>query len=88
MGGCAGNCNSATLMCAYFFLFIFFYIMDLDVDPVQGKVRVRSFHPSPHMAKWLAMRPLVMCGDNVMTFTASGKELTYLFVNRGEVFEC
>ncbi|XP_075896586.1 uncharacterized protein LOC142897845 [Nelusetta ayraudi] len=53
-----------------------------DFDGVQGKVHGRSFHSSPHRAKWLAMRPLVLCDDKVMTFTASGEGFTYLFVNR------
>lgn len=61
--------------------------MDLGFDGVQGKVHGRSFHSSPHRAKWLAMRPLVLCDDKVMTFTASGEGFTYLFVNRGKAFE-
>lgn len=61
--------------------------MDLDLDIVQGKAHRPSFHSDPDLAKWFAMRPLVLCDDNVMTFTTSGEGLSYLFVNRGKTFE-
>eukprot|EP00064_Thunnus_orientalis_P013122 superscaffoldBa00002096_g13159 len=50
---------------------------------VQGKVLGPSSDSSPHFSEWLAMRPLVQCDDNVMTFTASGEGLTQLLVDRG-----
>uniref|UniRef100_A0A3B4TIR4 ZP domain-containing protein n=1 Tax=Seriola dumerili TaxID=41447 RepID=A0A3B4TIR4_SERDU len=49
---------------------------------VQGKVLGPSFDSSPHFSEWLAMRPLVQCDENVMTFTASGQGLTHLLVDR------
>lgn len=61
--------------------------MDLDFDTVQGKARGWSLHSNPDLAKWFAMRPLVLCDDNVMTFTASGEGFADLFVNKGKTFE-
>ncbi|GLD66377.1 uncharacterized protein AKAME5_001777300 [Lates japonicus] len=49
---------------------------------VQGKVLGPTFDSSPHFSEWLAMRPLVQCDENVMTFTASGQGLTHLLVDR------
>ncbi|XP_018520597.1 uncharacterized protein LOC127138932 [Lates calcarifer] len=49
---------------------------------VQGKVLGPTFDSSPHLSEWLAMRPLVQCDENVMTFTASGQGLTHLLVDR------
>ncbi|XP_040003239.1 uncharacterized protein LOC120800873 isoform X2 [Xiphias gladius] len=49
---------------------------------VQGKVLGPSFDSSPHFSEWLAMRPLVQCDENVMTFTASGQGVTHLLVAR------
>ncbi|XP_028445997.1 uncharacterized protein LOC114563311 isoform X4 [Perca flavescens] len=49
---------------------------------VQGEIMGPSFDSSPYFSEWLAMRPLVQCDDNVMTFTASGEGFTHLFVNR------
>lgn len=54
---------------------------------VQGKVLGPSLYSSPHFSEWLAMRPLVLCDDDVMTFTASGEGFTHLFVDRGKTFE-
>lgn len=46
-----------------------------------------SLFSSPHLSEWLAMRPLVLCEDDVMTFTASGEGFTHLLVDRGKTFE-
>lgn len=84
MGACVGNCMEQQRKIN---ILKFFHMMDLDFDGVQGKARGRSFHSSPDLAKWLAMRPMVVCDDNVMAFTASGEGFTSLFVNRGKMFE-
>ncbi|XP_071329433.1 uncharacterized protein [Trachinotus anak] len=49
---------------------------------VKGKVLAPTFDSSPHFSEWLALRPLVQCDENVMTFTASGQGLTHLLVDR------
>lgn len=54
---------------------------------VQGKAHDQTFLSNPDLAKWFSMRPLVLCDDNVMTFTASGEGSAYLLVNRGKTFE-
>ncbi|XP_031727888.1 uncharacterized protein LOC116396968 [Anarrhichthys ocellatus] len=51
---------------------------------VQGKVLGPSPDSSSHVSEWLAMSPEVQCEDSVMTFTASGKELRHLLVDREE----
>ncbi|XP_035494362.2 uncharacterized protein LOC118313159 isoform X2 [Scophthalmus maximus] len=52
------------------------------IHGVQGKVVGPSVDSGPHFSEWLAMRPLVQCDENVMTFTASGQGLTHLLVDR------
>ncbi|KAF0037495.1 hypothetical protein F2P81_010369 [Scophthalmus maximus] len=59
------------------------YQADLTgIHGVQGKVVGPSVDSGPHFSEWLAMRPLVQCDENVMTFTASGQGLTHLLVDR------
>lgn len=70
----------------FLFLYIFFYSYRLG-DGVQGEVWGPSLYSSPHFSEWLAMRPLVLCDDNVMTFTASGEGFTHLLVDRGKTYE-
>lgn len=53
---------------------------------VQGKVSGPSLDSSPYLSDWQAMRPVVLCDDDVMTFTASGEGFTHLLVDRGETF--
>ncbi|KAJ0050612.1 hypothetical protein NL108_005017, partial [Boleophthalmus pectinirostris] len=49
--------------------------------PVQGEI-LGLPADTTHLLEWLAMRPLVHCDQNVMTFTASGGGFTNLFVGR------
>nr|XP_020452828.1 uncharacterized protein LOC109958484 [Monopterus albus] len=49
----------------------------------QGKVWGPSFDSGPRSSEWLAMRPLVQCDDDAMTFTASGQGFAHLLVDRG-----
>nr|XP_020503346.1 uncharacterized protein LOC109994381 [Labrus bergylta] len=49
-------------------------------EGAQGKVLGRSLDSSP---EWQAMRPLLRCDNNAMTFTASGKGLTHLLLSSG-----
>lgn len=43
-----------------------------------------SLDSSPHFSEWQAMRPVLQCDDNVMTFTASGEGFAHLLVDRGK----
>ncbi|XP_040043635.2 uncharacterized protein LOC120825854 [Gasterosteus aculeatus] len=54
------------------------------VQGVQGKVLGPSFDSSSRVSEWRAMSPGVQCDDGVMTFTASGKQVKQLFVDREE----
>lgn len=76
--------HKSTYFFRFFLLLLFTYLLG---DGVQGKVLGPSLYSSPHLSEWLAMRPLVLCDDDVMTFTASGEGFTHLLVDRGETFE-
>ncbi|XP_055081798.1 uncharacterized protein LOC129456717 [Periophthalmus magnuspinnatus] len=52
-----------------------------DFRPVQGEI-LGVPADTAHLSEWRAMRPLVHCDQNVMTFTASGAGFTDLFVGR------
>ncbi|XP_054607601.2 uncharacterized protein [Nothobranchius furzeri] len=49
---------------------------------VQGKVEGLSPDSSPYFSDWEVMSPLVDCGDDDMTLTASGPGFTHLQVDR------
>ncbi|XP_038148775.1 uncharacterized protein LOC119788490 [Cyprinodon tularosa] len=49
---------------------------------IQGKVLGLSSDSSPYFSEWEAMRPLVKCADDSMTFHASGQGFTHLQVDR------
>ncbi|XP_044045979.1 uncharacterized protein LOC122873393 [Siniperca chuatsi] len=51
------------------------------IDGVQGKVLGPLSDSNPRFSEWLAMRPLVQCDDDVMTFTATGDGITDLLVD-------
>ncbi|KAM3624417.1 uncharacterized protein V6R79_023129 [Siganus canaliculatus] len=53
-------------------------------EEAKGTILAPSFTSSPHYSAWLAMRPLVHCGYDFMTFTASGGGFFHLLVDRGE----
>lgn len=81
--------KSFIFICLMLFFFVVFFVFvfllyHLGFDGVQGKVLGPSFDSSSHSSEWLAMRPLVQCDDNVMTFTASGEGLAHLLVDRGK----
>ena len=57
----------------------------LGFDGGQGNILGPSFDSSPDLSEWLAMKTLVQCDDNVMTFTASGGEFIHLLVDRGKI---
>ncbi|KAJ8001789.1 hypothetical protein DPEC_G00173080 [Dallia pectoralis] len=49
---------------------------------VQGKVYGPSANQNHHSSEWLSMRPLVLCEDELMTLTASGRGYMHLMVDR------
>uniref|UniRef100_A0A3Q1B6T2 ZP domain-containing protein n=1 Tax=Amphiprion ocellaris TaxID=80972 RepID=A0A3Q1B6T2_AMPOC len=53
-----------------------------DFLRVQGKVLGLPSDSSPYFSEWQAMKPLVECYDDFMTFTATGQEFTHLLVDR------
>ncbi|XP_060883530.1 uncharacterized protein LOC132954976 [Labrus mixtus] len=52
----------------------------IDFEGVQGEILGPSLDSNP---EWQAMRPLLYCDNNGMTFTASGEGLTHLLVSSG-----
>ncbi|XP_057699790.1 uncharacterized protein LOC130920515 [Corythoichthys intestinalis] len=50
---------------------------------VPGKVLISSSDSVPHISEWLAMKPMLQCADNFMTFTASGEGFSHLLVDKG-----
>ncbi|XP_077462403.1 uncharacterized protein LOC144078078 isoform X1 [Stigmatopora argus] len=48
-----------------------------------GKVLVPSSDSVPHISEWLAMKPMLQCADNFMTFKASGQGFSHLLVDKG-----
>ncbi|XP_061686867.1 uncharacterized protein LOC133506600 isoform X2 [Syngnathoides biaculeatus] len=50
---------------------------------VAGKVLVPSSEADPRASEWLAMRPVLLCDHNFMTFTASGPGFSQLLVDKG-----
>lgn len=57
------------------------------VSGFQGKVLGLPFDSSPQFSQLMAMRPLVLCEDDAMTFTASGVIFPHLLLDRGKTFE-
>ncbi|XP_077425866.1 uncharacterized protein LOC144054604 [Vanacampus margaritifer] len=50
---------------------------------VPGKVLVSSSDWVPHASEWLAMKPVLLCDQNFMSFTASGQGFSQLLVDKG-----
>ncbi|XP_051940234.1 uncharacterized protein LOC127613305 [Hippocampus zosterae] len=50
---------------------------------VPGKVLVSSSDTVPRASEWLALKPVLLCDQNFMSFTASGQGFSQLLVDKG-----